>query len=110
MNCMKCGREISAGQVFCDSCLSIMEKYPVKPDTAVQLPRRQAQSAAKKAKRQPSPEEQILHWRKRYRRLVACLLAALLLLAAAGTAIWYLWSKEQAPIPMGRNYTIDPQG
>lgn len=38
MNCMKCGREIPVGQVFCDGCLKVMETYPVKPDTAIHLP------------------------------------------------------------------------
>lgn len=110
MNCMKCGREIPSGQVFCDGCLSVMEKYPIKPDTAVHLPHRREQVVAKKAKRQLSPEEQIFHWRKKYRRLLACLLVALLLLAAAGVVILHLWPGDQVAIPVGRNYTIDPQG
>lgn len=38
LNCLKCGREIEEGQVFCNDCLVQMAKYPVKPGTAVQLP------------------------------------------------------------------------
>lgn len=40
LNCLKCGREIEEGQVFCNDCLVQMAKYPVKPGTAVQLPSR----------------------------------------------------------------------
>ena len=38
MNCMKCGREIALGQVFCKDCLADMAQYPIKPGTPVQLP------------------------------------------------------------------------
>ena len=114
MNCMKCGREIPANQVFCAQCLSVMEQYPVKPDIAIQLPRKREENAAKKSnnrKRQLSPEEQALHWRKKYRRALACLLIAVLLLGAAAAAILKLIPGDQVALPpIGRNYTIDPQG
>ena len=38
--CLKCRREIAEGQVFCDDCLAQMKKYPVKPGTPVNLPKR----------------------------------------------------------------------
>lgn len=110
MNCMKCGREIPAGQVFCDRCLEVMAQYPVKPDTAVHLPRRREETVAKKVKRTLPPEEQLLLLKKKYRRLLACLLVALLLLAAAAAVILRLIPGDQVPLPIGRNYTIDPQG
>lgn len=50
MNCLKCGREIEEGQVFCNDCLVQMAKYPVKPGTAVQLPSRGSAAAAKKVR------------------------------------------------------------
>lgn len=110
MTCMKCGREISADQVFCDGCLKVMEKYPVKPDTAIQLPKRKEQAAAKKQasrKRQLSPEEMVLHLKKQYKRLVFCLVVAILLLAAAVVVIFLQAKEEPVPLPVGRNYTID---
>ena len=114
MNCMKCGREVPDEQVFCEHCLEIMKQHPVTPDTAVQLPRKREEITAKKAggrKRQLSPEDQVLLWRKKYRRLMSCLLIVILLLAAAGAAIFMLWPEEQVTLPpVGRNYTIDPQG
>lgn len=62
MSCMKCGKEVSAGQVFCDECLLEMEKYPVKPGTPVLLPNRPTAPVVHKRrfyKRQRKPEEQL---------------------------------------------------
>ena len=62
MSCMKCGKEVSAGQVFCDDCLLEMEKYPVKPGTPVLLPNRSATPVVHKHRfyrRQRKPEEQL---------------------------------------------------
>ena len=38
MHCMKCGREIKGDGVFCGECLTVMGRYPVKPDTALYIP------------------------------------------------------------------------
>lgn len=62
MACLKCGKEVSAGQVFCDECLLDMDKYPVKPGTPVLLPNRPAAPVVHKHrlhKRQRKPEEQV---------------------------------------------------
>lgn len=40
MYCLKCGKETEADNVFCAGCLEVMEKYPVKPGTAVYIPSR----------------------------------------------------------------------
>ena len=37
MQCMKCGMEVPEGQVFCNGCLEVMDKYPVKPGTPVHI-------------------------------------------------------------------------
>ena len=62
MPCMKCGRKIKDRQVFCEECLAIMDTYPVKPGTPIQLPTIVANNfAAPKAKnnkrKQKTPEE-----------------------------------------------------
>ena len=48
MQCMKCGREIPAGQVFCEDCLTDMAAYPIKPGTVVTLPNRPKQTTTRK--------------------------------------------------------------
>lgn len=108
MNCMKCGREIEPGNVFCEECLADMEKYPVKPDTAVQLPRRQESAFGKKPRTRrrpaPAPEEQVKHLKRRVRLLAFFLAVALILLAVFGYfGISYLL-EDDGPQP-GQNYS-----
>ena len=108
MQCLKCGREIPAGQVFCRDCLADMEKYPVKPGTAVQLPKRPDAPAAKKQQaRRPAlpPEEQVKRLKRRL-WIVSSVLAVLLALAGlvAYLAVDYIWENEGKPLP-GQNYS-----
>lgn len=66
MDCMKCGRETENEAVFCQNCLTEMEKYPVQPGTVVLLPRRRESSVLKKTPKRhvPTAEEQIRTLRK----------------------------------------------
>ena len=60
MNCMKCGREIALGQVFCKECLADMADYPIKPGTPVILPVQEPRSVNRRSNRKPrKPEEQL---------------------------------------------------
>ena len=106
MNCLKCGRETREGQVFCDQCLEVMEKYPVKPRTPVLLPRRTQEQTAKKPRRKPAPpvEEQMERLHKLNRRLIIALCVVTLLLMAAGClSVRYLMDKK--PFRPGQNYS-----
>lgn len=89
MNCMKCGREIGPDQVFCTDCLVDMERYPVKPSTVVQLPKRGETAAPRKGHFRPilTPEEQIRKLKKRIHRLISALVVVLLLFA--GLAFYF---------------------
>lgn len=88
MTCMKCGREISLGQVFCKDCLEDMSHYPVNPATPIQIPvqppslhttRRNPRS--KKTKK---PEEQVLRLKKLVRIQFIVILCLLVMLAGLG--------------------------
>lgn len=85
MKCMKCGRKIDDTQVFCEDCLLDMEKFPIKPGTVVQLPKRSETSGAKKANSRRrgnlSLEEQVKLLKKRIHLLTAALVLALALIA-----------------------------
>lgn len=84
MNCMKCGRDLEPGQVFCVECRAEMEKYPVKPGTVVQLPRRREESSVKKLTRRRTPltpEEQVKALRKMVRGLIGLIFVLVALLA-----------------------------
>ena len=85
MRCIKCGKETQDNHVFCESCLVVMDKYPVKPDTAIHLPNRQEGAVTKKPpskKKALPPEEQLLRLKKANRRLHLWFWILLLLLLA----------------------------
>ena len=104
MNCMRCGREVTSGNVFCEDCLTEAGKYPVNPDTPVHLPRRVEAAAAKKQpkKKVLTPEEQVKLLKPRLKWLalwsVIATLAAMLL---AYPAILYL---KEDHFDIGQNY------
>ena len=109
MQCMKCGREIPVGQVFCDGCLKDMEKYPVKPGTAVQLPPRPKPAAVKKtyARRRPvlSLEEQVKVLKHRVWTLGTALVLALAALICIGLfSLSFVMDQQNGPLP-GQNYS-----
>ena len=108
MNCLKCGRDIDEGQMFCGSCLEVMEKYPVKPNTAVQLPRRDDSVPVKKAapkRRQLLTAEEKLQSAKRFLRriLILWLITLGLLIASLHPAIRFLMG-DSIKLP-GQNYS-----
>lgn len=108
MSCMKCGRDIEEGQVFCTACLADMAKYPVKPGIAVQLPHRKGGPTLKKAhpkrRQPPKPEEKIQAMKKWIRFLLAMWLITLALLAATiyPTVEYFLGKTFLLP---GQNYS-----
>ena len=81
MNCMKCGREVALGQVFCKDCLADMAEYPVKPGTPVLLPPPSATAPKRTAavRKSRKPEEQITI----LKRLVLGLSLAVLVISLA---------------------------
>ena len=107
MSCLKCGREVTGSQVFCDGCLDTMAQYPIKAGVAVHLPSRSLNpdlpAAAKK--RPPTPEELLVKARKenkRLRRWVVLLCIALVLGAVAVVAYKF---RDPLIENIGRNYT-----
>jgi hypothetical protein len=108
LNCMKCGREIALGQVFCKECLADMENYPIKPGTPVQLP---AQDAAA-APRRPSdrrkvrkPEEQIALLRKWVLGLSLTLLAVILTFSIITSVLLHRIEQNRDDTLPGQNYS-----
>lgn len=110
MNCMRCGTEIKGSGVFCPDCLAEMEKYPVKPNIAIQLPVRPAATAARKKPRRQryvKPEEQIRHLKRVRSWLTVLLVVALLAFAASSAMLLQLLEGEEG-FNIGQNYeTID---
>ncbi len=110
MHCMKCGVEIPAEQVFCDNCLTGMQKHPVKPDTPVVLPPKAFAPAPKRTgphhRRPRRQEDSPVRLRIRL-RILACV--CLLLVAALAMCITYIMHLWQQPAPQppdpGQNYS-----
>ena len=107
LNCLKCGREIEEGQVFCNDCLVQMAKYPVKPGTAVQLPSRGSTAVSKKVhsrrRTKAAPEEQLKALKKRIRILSALLsVCVVLLIVLSVVMLRYMSANRLLP---GQNYS-----
>ncbi len=112
MFCLKCGRETENEQVFCERCLDSMEAYPVKPGTAVQLPRRSSESAGKKSprrKRIVPPEELLAKQKGIVRRMTAVCVILGLLLAVSTFFLLKNVMEMDAHRWIGRNYTIQTE-
>lgn len=107
MFCLKCGKEISEKQVFCEECLAEMEKHPVKPDTKIFLPRTTTPSAVKKntsRRKNLSPEERILRMKKAIQLLCLILTVTLLSLVLAIFLLVESLSAETPQETIGQNY------
>ena len=114
MNCLKCGRKIENSGVFCDECLSVMEKYPVKQNVALQLPRRKDEPTAKKSskkKHQLPLEDQVKQQKRMIRRMA--LLIGVLFVAVCLLMGWLIFEVLEPNAPkdnIGKNYTTVETG
>ncbi len=110
MNCLKCGRKMAPGLVFCEECQTEMEKYPVDPETPVILPNR-AHAAPPKRARIRRPEEVSATLRRWIRFLVA--LCSILTISLTVTILMLLNPpeppQESTPDP-GQNYSTGSIG
>lgn len=114
MYCLKCGRETENEQVFCNACLEIMGKYPVKPGTHINLPKRETAVVQKKSSRRRAlkPEEQVIQLKRSLRR--TRFIVVLLILAVVGMGVFNWWHmkklgvKPEEEAPIGQNFTVEP--
>ena len=108
MGCMKCGRDLKEGQLFCESCLEVMAKYPVKPGIAISLPAHKESGVImkphKRRRQEPTPDEQIRSLRVRLRIAVIAWLVTLALLCVMLFPYAVDLFTEDPPLP-GQNYT-----
>ena len=106
MYCLKCGKETREEAVFCDACLAVMDRFPVKPGTPVQLPIRPAAPVKKAAprKRAPTPEERLLRLRRLVKWLALALVSTLLALALTVSLLVHTVSQAREEDEIGKNY------
>ncbi len=107
MYCLKCGRDIEGQQVYCNGCLEMMDRYPIKPGTPVHLPKRNPIVASKKQGRRntPSLEDQL----RRLRRMVTTLIFLLLAVSLGASFFVYQYfqpdSTDEEPSP-GQSWSV----
>ena len=107
MNCIKCGREIPLGQVFCKECLEEMDQHPVQPGTPVQLPVHKPETVKKQppSRKTRKPEEQIARLRRRVRGLILALISVILVSAVAISILVNVVIKSRSTVLPGQNYS-----
>ena len=115
MNCMKCGREVTEGSVFCPDCLADMEKFPVRPGTVVLLPKKDPpppKKSPRKKKPTLTPEEQIPQMKKKIWTLRIISILLILLLCAISIMTIRVSTELDWQKFLGQNYhtaeTKDP--
>ena len=104
MNCMKCGREVEEGQVFCPECLEQMEAEPIKISAPVHIPRQPARNTVSHRPALPLEEDvrRLERTNENLRVWVILLAMATLLLAMA------VYHKEVIGVveDLGKNYSV----
>ena len=102
MPCIKCGRKVNEGQLFCPACLESAEKYPIKPGTPVQLPPRTPAVAAKARPKKPElrPEEQVRLLRSANRWLMVVLVVLLIAFILMAVLILLMMEDKLALLPV----------
>ena len=92
MHCMRCGRELALGQVFCKGCQADMAQHPVDPATPVLIPPPPAPvtTSRRSARKARKPEEQLSRLR---RRMTTMLLMFIVVLLAGMVLIFSLNQK-----------------
>lgn len=107
MGCLKCGKENKRDQVFCPECLQIMERYPIKPGTAIHLPHRQTGPVEKKSEpiQSISDSERIVQLRRIIRWLCATISVVTLLLCLLAALLLHNLTAQSGRPTIGRNYT-----
>ena len=111
MSCVKCGKKVEEGNVFCPECLEDMKQYPVKPGTPVHIPTRPEPAERKPARprKERTPEEQIASLHKLVQWLVILVVAlATTLVVSLGVLVYVVTDAPEAQPaeePGRRNYT-----
>lgn len=107
MNCIKCGKQVSEGQVFCDECLQDMQHHPVKPGTPVILPNRPSTPAPKRrhTRKARKPEEQVRALKTTVTWLALLLAVVTLLLALCVFRLIQTRPDNVPGEPPGQNYS-----
>lgn len=105
MQCLKCGKEIPAKDVFCNECLAQMQHYPIKPGTVALIPPQPPQQKRTAERRVLSTEHKLKNATRRVRVLSFLLtLAVTLLIGVSALLISMMQDGSIEPL-IGQNYS-----
>ena len=110
--CLKCGSKTEGRAVFCNDCLEIMEKYPVKPGTVVHILRRPARTESKEIDTfdQRAQEALVSHQQGMIRWLTTVIAVISILLVIIAALLFHTLDTDQTIPAIGRNYTTSTTG
>ena len=103
MNCLKCGRKLEDGQIFCSACLENMNDYPVKPGTPVQLPPIQSVLPTKpkhKQLRERKPEDEVRRLRSSVQLLTLILIVLMLAFGLVCFLLLTILEQRELSLPL----------
>lgn len=105
--CLKCGKEVAEGAVFCEECLAVMHRYPVKTGAVAVIQDRPAQrNYILPEDPQDTEVKARLHTLQTTVRwlIVLTVILSALLLTMTGMLL-HSTQSEPEKLPIGKNYT-----
>ena len=108
MQCLKCGKKTAEKQVFCDECIAIMEKHPVKPGVVIHIPQREKIDPEKRRGAQDiedAKEGQIQRQRSVIRMLAGVLAVMSVILLLTAGMLLHVMNEKSTGKAIGKNYT-----
>lgn len=113
MQCLKCGKDVTSSPTFCDDCLAEMENCPVKPGTAVYIPKREPPARRSTGEKKLSTAALLSRTRRTLRWMYLLVVLLSLLLSAAAIMLIRTMDRASEPQPqgpaIGQNYTTNQQ-
>lgn len=106
MQCLKCGNNIPATDVFCKACLGKMEAYPVRADAVVQIPVRPAAVDEKPSRKRRSYADYVRTLRRLIKALCVVVAILTLLVCLMGAMLYQMTHSSTLP-ELGKNYTTE---
>lgn len=111
MNCLKCGKALTADGAFCPDCLQSMEAHPIPPGTPIVFYPREVQPEKPRKTKRFSYADAFRAQRKAIKWLSIGLAVSLLVIGILGVILWHTLETIKAaetPKPViGQNYTTE---
>lgn len=105
MNCLKCGKEVEASQVFCADCQQVMALFPVEPGTPVHIPLRNAAPEKTARHKKAGYADSMRMLQKTIRWLCVALAVLTVIVCILSGLLIYTLNNYSTENTIGKNYT-----